>query len=85
MVDRLESVGLRFNRPVFSPFAPKPTGTAHKPWQHPPFNLPGEAALRNLKGSGIQEHPSIQERIDAGSVAAEPGEAPTLYKPSNRP
>lgn len=85
MVDRLESVGVRFSRPVFSPFAPDPKGTAHKPWQHPPFNLPGEAAVRNLKGSGIQEHPSIQGRIDAGPVVAEPGEAPAPYKPSNRP
>jgi len=85
MVDRLESVGVRFNRPIFSPFAPDPKGTAHKPWQHPPFNLPGETAVRNLKGCGIQEHPSIQERIDAGPVVAEPGEALAPYKPSNRP
>jgi len=85
MVDRLESVGVRFNRPIFSPFAPDPKGTAHKPWQHPPFNLPGETAVRNLKGCGIQEHPSIQERIDAGPVVAESGEALAPYKPSNRP
>lgn len=85
MVEQLKTVGLRFNQPIYTPFAPNPKGVAHKPWQHPPFNVPGKARPRNLQGSAIPEHPSIQARMKAGPVVAEPGETPTPYAPTNRP
>lgn len=84
-VEQLQTVGVRFNQPIYIPFAPDSKGTAHKPWQHPPFNVPGKATPRDLKGIGIQQHPSIQARINAGPVVAEPDEPPTLYAPTNRP
>lgn len=83
MVEQLKNVGVRFNQPIYTPFAPNPKGVAHKPWKHPPFNLPGKTAPRNLKGIGIPGHPSIQARQTAGPVVAEPGEPPTPYAPTN--
>jgi uncharacterized protein (DUF2235 family) len=85
MVEQLAGTGVRCLQPICAPFAPDPTGTAHKPWAHPPFNVPGTAAARALKGSGIPEHPAIQARMSAGPVVAEPGEPPTPYAPTNRP
>jgi uncharacterized protein (DUF2235 family) len=85
MVEQLKTVGVRFGQPIYTPFAPNAKGVAHKPWQHPPFNVSGKAKPRNLKGSGIPEHPSIQARMKAGPVVAEPGESPAPYAPTNRP
>ncbi|HWH78287.1 MAG TPA: DUF2235 domain-containing protein [Candidatus Binatus sp.] len=85
MVGKLADIGVAFGDPIFAPFAPDAAGTAHKPWRHPPFDVPGVTALRQLAGNGIAEHPAIQQRIDAGPVVQEPGEAPSLYAPSNRP
>lgn len=85
IVEQLQTVGVRFTHPIYTPLAPDSKGTAHKPWQHPPFNLPGKAKPRDLKGSGIPEHPSIQARMNAGPVVAEPNEPPAPYAPTNRP
>lgn len=85
MVEQLQTVGVRFTHPIYTPFAPNPKGAAHKPWQHPPFNVPGKAKSRNLKGGGILEHPSVQARMVAGPVVTEPGEPPAPYAPPNRP
>jgi glutathione S-transferase len=84
MVAQLEGIGVRFTRPIYSPFAPNPKGTAHKPWQHPPFSTSGKAMPRELKRSGIVEHPAVQQRVAAGLVVHEPGEAPAPYAPPNR-
>jgi uncharacterized protein (DUF2235 family) len=85
MVEQLKTVGVQFTDPVYTPFASDPSGTAHKPWKKPPFNLPGLAKPRVLKGRGIPEHPSIQQRVDAGPVKADPDEPPAPYAPTNRP
>lgn len=84
MVGRLNTVGVRFNQPIYTPFAPEPRGTAHKPWEHWPFNR-CKNALREFKGTGIHEHPAVAARMNAGPVVHEPGEDPDLYAPSNRP
>lgn len=84
MVGRLKTVGVRFTQPIYTPFAPDPRGTAHKPWEHWPFNR-CKNALRKFKGMGIQEHHSIEERMKSGPVVHEPGETPSPYAPKNRP
>jgi uncharacterized protein (DUF2235 family) len=85
MVEQLQTAGLRFSSPVFNPYNPDCSGTAHKPWLRPPFNLPGMIQLRKFEGTGALEHSSIQDRINAGSVVAEPGETAAPYEPRNRP
>ena len=84
MVSRLQSVGVKFTQPIFDPYNPSPTGTAHKPWRHPPFNA-GVIRARDLRNHGVTEDPSIQARIDAGPVVAEPNEPPARYRPASRP
>ena len=84
MVGRLNTVGVRFTQPIYTPFIPDPRGTAHKPWEHWPFNM-CKNALREFKGAGIQEHPAVAERMNAGPVVHEPGEAPSPYAPNNWP
>ena len=85
MVERLNTIGVRFSQPVYTPFAPDPRGTAHKPWQHWPFNRVGKTKLRQFRGTGIQDHPAIAGRMNAGPVVHEPGEAPSPYLPQNWP
>lgn len=85
MVGQLQGVGVRFTQPIYVSFQPDCKGTAHKPWQHPPFSVLGKSEPRDLKGGGIQEHPSIKERMDAGPVVPEPGEPHAAYVPTNRP
>ncbi|MSP38615.1 MAG: DUF2235 domain-containing protein [Deltaproteobacteria bacterium] len=84
MVGQLESVGVKFNRPIFTRFSPNPEGTAHKPWTHPPFNA-GKAEPRKFARTGVTEHPSIATRMKAAAVVHEPKEAPAPYRPTNRP
>ncbi len=85
IVERLKTVGVRFIQPICMPFAPNPQGTAHKPWEHWPFNRVGKTKLRAFKGKGIQEHHSIVDRMNAGPVVHEPGETPSPYLPQNWP
>jgi uncharacterized protein (DUF2235 family) len=80
MVENLAAVGVQFTQPIYDPFGPDAKGTAHKPWEHAPFEK-FEKVTRVLPG--IPAHPSIQERMNAGPVVHEPGEAPVPYKPSN--
>jgi len=83
MAGQLAGVGVQFDDPVFTPFAPNPQGVAHQPWRRPPFNAPGKAAPRDLSGQGLKAHESIVERLNAGPVIHEPGELPAPYAPTN--
>ncbi len=85
MVEQLNTVDVRFSQPIYTPFSPDPRGTAHKPWQHWPFNRVGKTKLREFKGTEIHEHPVVAKRMEAGPVVHEPGENPSPYAPSNRP
>jgi uncharacterized protein (DUF2235 family) len=85
MATELAEIGVRVGSPVCDPFAPSPTGVAHKPWLRPPFNLPGKAVPRVLRGKGITEHPSILARRNGGLVVHEPGEQGVMYAPGNLP
>lgn len=84
MVERLNTVGVRFSQPIYTPFSPDPQGVAHKPWQALAFKM-GKKGSRKFKGAGIGEHPSIQQRMNAGPVVHEPSEKPSPYLPRNRP
>jgi uncharacterized protein (DUF2235 family) len=83
MVERLNAVGVRFSQPIYTPFAPDPRGTAHKPWQKGTFST-RKKALREFQGAGIDEHPAVAARMNAGPVVHEPSEAPRPYLPPNR-
>lgn len=80
MKEKLEQVGVLFDALNISP---NPAGVAHKPWKSPIFFLQQEA--REFNSDSIVEHSSIQARIDAGSVQAEPEHDAEPYRPSNRP
>lgn len=84
MVGCLKGIGVHFKSPIYVPVKSDARGVAHQPWHYPPFNIIGETAVRNLKGFGVEEHPSILERINAGSVVAEPKQAASIYQPLNR-
>ncbi len=85
MVEKLQAQGVSFVLPLPASVVPNVCGTAHKPWLHAPFNLPGAACARALAGQGVQVHPSVQQRMQAGPVVAEPGEAVSAYQPANLP
>jgi uncharacterized protein (DUF2235 family) len=84
MTQQLTAVGVQFNRPIYTPFAPDPAGVAHQPWRRVPFNAPGKAATRDLKGQGLSAHDSIDKRRIAGPVIHHPGDTPATYTPTNR-
>ena len=85
MMERLQSVGVRFSPEMVSARPADPAGTTHQPWRHPPFNTPGKAAPRHFRGSGLAEHPSIAACMGLPDVVAEAGEPPRRYAPTNRP
>lgn len=87
MIEQLKTktVGVQFLPSIYTPFNPDLKGPAHQPWQHPPFNRIGKIGLRPFKGTGIQEHHSIVDRMNAGPVVHEPSEEPSPYLPQNRP
>ncbi|MEX5214742.1 MAG: DUF2235 domain-containing protein [Nitrospiraceae bacterium] len=64
---------------------PDPQGTAHKPWAHAPWNLPGISLGPRSFPAGMQQDPSIAARMAASSVVNEPGEPPAPYRPTNLP
>lgn len=85
MIENLARVGVKFSASPPCPINPDPQGTAHKPWAHAPWNLPGiSLGARNFP-AGMKQDPSIAARIAAVSVVAEPGEPPGLYRPTNLP
>ena len=83
MAGELAQIGVRFEDPLYSPFAPDPLGAAHKPWSRPPFNLPGKSGARTLRNLGLLEHPSVRARRDGGPTISQPGEVPGAYAPGN--
>jgi len=84
MTDQLKALGLQFGSSDCPNTQPDPSGTSHKPWEHFPFN-DGLKALRKFNGKGLIVHESIQQRMHAGPVVQEPGEAAAVYHPLNLP
>jgi len=86
MIEQLAGTGVLFSKAQTYPVTPNPAGTAHKPWVHLPWTLPGVSLGARSFSESIAEHPSIAARITAGPVVAEPGENPRApYEPANRP
>ncbi len=87
MMDRLTEAGVSFVDTPPPPIVIEPdaAGTAHKPWTHPPFNVPTIFVGKRSFPKGMPMDPSIAQRMAAGDVVAEPGEAAAPYIPENLP
>lgn len=85
MMERLSETGVRFAVPSPIAIHPDPAGTAHKPWKHVPFNIPNAFNGDRSFPAGSAVDPSVEKRMAAGKIIAEPGEAPEPYAPANLP
>jgi hypothetical protein len=85
MITQLTSVGVLFSNAPAYQCKPKPAGTAHKPWIHLPWNLPGVSLGARSFPQGMPMDPAIAARMAASTVLAEPGETLGAYQPTNRP
>lgn len=85
MLEQLAGVGVVFSTPLPTEVKPNPAGTAHKPWAHAPWTLPGISLGARHFPAGIPVDSSVAARQAAGNVIAEPGESPAPYQPSNLP
>jgi uncharacterized protein (DUF2235 family) len=85
MITQLTGVGVLFSNAPAYQCKPKPAGTAHKPWMHAPWNLPGVSLGARSFSQGMAQDPSIAVRMAAGNIVAEPGDLPAFYLPTNRP
>jgi|SRR5215472_4009228 len=83
MMENLTQVGLIFSSSPPCPINPNPQGTAHKPWAHAPWNLPGISLGPRSFPAGMVQDPSVAARIAAVSVVSDPGEDPKPYRPAN--
>lgn len=84
MAKHLQDFGVQFSSPICQGFHPDPLGTAHQPWRHPPFNLPGSLQPRDFTKAWVTGHPSINERMGK-LVIHEPNTSPIPYAPKNWP
>jgi len=87
LAGQLAEAGVQFSAaPQYVP-APDAKGTAHEPWVHDPWHLACfPKTVRSFAGgSGLLVHPSIAERMAAGTVLAEPGAMAAVYRPANLP
>jgi hypothetical protein len=85
MLERLTESGVRFDTEEAGKITPDPTGTAHKPWTKPPFNLAELVNKAREFPPGLPVDSSVEARKNAGDVLAAPGEAPAPYDPANLP
>ena len=85
MQDQLAPLGVSFKTGWSEGILPDAGGTAHQPWSHLPWTLPGVSLGARQFPAGLPRDPSIAARMAAGSVVAEPGAAPAAYKPTNLP
>lgn len=85
MMGNLAQIGMPFLPSLPCAITPNPEGTAHKPWEHPPWNLPGISLGPRSFPAGLPQDLSIAARMAAASVIAEPGESPMRYQPTNLP
>jgi uncharacterized protein (DUF2235 family) len=87
MAEQLSGAGVQLSdKPQYIP-APDVKGTAHQPWTHAPWPLEcfpkGPRNFAQIPGLSL--HPSVEARMEAGNVLAEPGATPGPYRPGNRP
>jgi uncharacterized protein (DUF2235 family) len=85
MIACMTKRGVRFSDKPSIHIEPDPAGTAHKPWEKPPLNIPTVFTGKRVFPAGMAKDPSIQKRMQAGDVEAAPGEDPVPYQPDNLP
>jgi uncharacterized protein (DUF2235 family) len=85
MQGQLAQVGVQFKAAWAEGIQPNPGGTAHQPWAHLPWTLPGMALGPRSFPAGMPRDTSITARTAAGPVVAEPGASPLPYSPANLP
>lgn len=85
MLGQLIQIGVRIAAGAADAIHPDASGTAHQPWSHAPWTLPGVPLGPRAFPKTMQADPSVAARRSAGAVVAKPGTAPTLYNPTNLP
>ena len=86
MIERLTEAGVSFVDTPPLEIMPNVAGIAHKPWAHPPFDLPKVFIVgKRVFPAGMAMDPSIAQRIAAGHVIGEPGAVAAPYAPGNLP
>ena len=85
MLAQLSLVGVRFMAGWADGIQSDATGTAHQPWSHLPWSLPGVPLRPRTFPETMRADPSIAVRRSAGAVVAEPGTPPAPYDPTNLP
>jgi len=85
MVEQVAQVGVSFRTGWAEGIHGDPAGTAHQPWSHLPWTLPGVPLGPRTFPGDLLAHPSIALRRSAGLVVAEPGSPPAPYNPANLP
>ena len=81
VTERLRAEGLHLSSQPEYRVAPNPLGTAHQPWRHAPFNVPGVSVAPRHFPVTLPEHPSVQQRRNGGRVVPEPGDTACSYPP----
>ena len=85
MMERLGEVGVCFKPGLVDTLPHDPTGTAHQPWTHIPWTLPGVSLGPRTFPKDLLRDPSIAERQAMTSVMSEPGTPYAPYNPTNLP
>ncbi|WLT31686.1 DUF2235 domain-containing protein [Geothrix sp. PMB-07] len=85
MALQLGQVGLRYTAGWLDAIQPNAAGTAHQPWSHMPWTLPGVALGPRRFPSGLTVDASVLQRRGSGPVVAEPGTTASPYAPGNLP
>ena len=85
MQGQLAEAGVRFHGGWAETLQPGAAATAHQPWAHLPWTLPGVALGPRSFPQHLRLDPSIAQRRAAGPVVSEPGSAPRPYDPANLP
>lgn len=85
MAQQFAQVGLAFRPGWLESIQPNAGGTAHQPWAHLPWTLPGVALGPRRFPSGLAVDGSVDARRSTAAVIAEPGTNPIPYAPENLP
>lgn len=85
MMGNLAQIGVPFLATPPCAITANAQGTAHTPWGHAPWNLPGISLGPRSFPAGLQQDRSIAARMAAASVVGEPGDLAMRYQPTNLP
>lgn len=85
MAMQMGQLGLRFSTGWVEGLCPDAKGTAHQPWTHIPWTLPGVSLGPRSFPKDMAQNDLIALRMAVGPVVAEPGTAPVPYHPTNLP